>query len=137
LMVMWTGWLPFDPILAILVALNILWSGGKLIRQSVGGLMDEADLRLYQKIEGILSVEALRRGLTHHALRARSSGNTLWVEFHLMFPSGTMIEEAHLKATEIEAAIQSQMTLPITFTTHLEPIESHDEVHQQIKAAKE
>lgn len=45
LLVLWTDWLPFDPILAIIVAANILWSGGKLVRQSVGGLMDEGEDR--------------------------------------------------------------------------------------------
>ncbi len=67
LLVMWTGWLPFDPILAFIVALNILWSGGKLVRQSVGGLMDEGDPELDRQIRTVLDAETNTRGLRYQS----------------------------------------------------------------------
>jgi cation diffusion facilitator family transporter len=137
ILVMWTGWLPFDPILAILVALNILWSGGKLIRQSIGGLMDEVDPEIHQKIEEVLEREVSARGLRYHELRHRNSGASQWVDFHLLFPDGTVIEEAHWKATEIEAAIRAAFPIPVIVTTHLEPLQVHDEAHRKLKASKE
>jgi cation diffusion facilitator family transporter len=137
LLVIWTGWQPFDPILAILVALNILWSGGKLIRQSVGGLMDEGDPALEHRLRSMLDAETQQRGLWYHELRYRQSGASLWVEVHLLFPNGSLIEDAHWKATEIEAALKKQFTIPFHITTHLEPREDHDEIHQKLKAAKE
>ena len=79
LLVMWTGWLPFDPILAFIVALNILWSGGKLVWQSVGGLMDEGDPELDRQICTVLDVETNTRGLRYHQLRHRHSGTGVWV----------------------------------------------------------
>ncbi|HSB53510.1 MAG TPA: cation diffusion facilitator family transporter, partial [Gemmatimonadales bacterium] len=71
-LVLVTGWLPFDPICAILVASNILWMGGKLIRQSVGGLMDEADPKLDDLIHLTLDRETAARGLAYHELRYRN-----------------------------------------------------------------
>jgi len=134
---LWTGWLPFDPILAILVALNILWSGGKLLRQSVGGLMDEADPHLEQKLRSLLDAETSKRGLGYHELRYRVMGTSLWVDFHLLFKNNASIEDAHQKATEIEAAIKSSIGRPVTTVSHLEPREGHDRIHQELKAAKE
>ncbi|HXG38102.1 MAG TPA: cation diffusion facilitator family transporter [Bacteroidota bacterium] len=137
LLTIWTGWLPFDPILAILVALNILWSGGKLIRQSVGGLMDEGDPEIERQLRRALDEETQKRGLWYHELRHRHSGSSIWVEVHLLFPKGSLIEEAHWKATEVEAAVKNRFSLPIHILTHLEPREEHDEIHQQLKSAKE
>lgn len=137
LLVLWTGWLPFDPIIAIGAALNILWSGGKLIRQSVGGLMDESDPALELNIRKTLDEQTQKRGLWYHELRYRHSGTSIWVEFHLLFPKGSLIEEAHWKATEVEAAIQSALPFSVNILTHLEPREEHDEIHQKLKSAKE
>ncbi len=81
-----TGWLPFDPIVAILAAINILWAGGKLVRQSAGGLMDEGNKELRESIIKILDSETSTRGLEYHKLRYRESGNIIWIEFHLLFP---------------------------------------------------
>jgi cation diffusion facilitator family transporter len=133
LMVLWTGWLPFDPIIAIVAAVNILWSGGKLIRQSVGGLMDEGDPVFEGQIKTALDVETEKRGLRYHELRYRHSGTSMWVEFHLLFPKGVELEEAHWKATEIETALKSTFPLPLNIITHLEPLEKHDETHERLK----
>jgi cation diffusion facilitator family transporter len=137
LLVLWTGWLPFDPIVAILVALNILWSGSRLIRQSVGGLMDEVDPAVERRLRQVLDDETQKRGIWYHELRYRHSGNSLWVEFHLLFPKGSPIEEAHWAATEIEAAVKNAFPVPVHLSTHLEPREDHDVVHQELKDARE
>ena len=136
-LVMVTGWGPFDPILAIAVALNILWSGGKLIRQSVAGLMDERDPEVEGRLKDILNEEAQQRGLAYHNLRCRNTGSSVWVDVHLLFPRDATIETAHWQATEIEGAIQRRLDLPITLTTHLEPLEGHRETHQMLKAEED
>lgn len=137
IMVIWTGWKPFDPLLAIAVAVNILWSGGKLIRQSVGGLMDEGDPEIGKQLHEILTRETGSRGLTFHAVRYRNAGTTVWVEFHLLFPRGTPIERAHWTATEIEAALKSSLATPVNILTHLEPVEDHDVTHRRLKDSAE
>ena len=132
LLVLWTGWLPFDPILAILVALNILWSGARLVRESIGGLMDESDPQVRRQLVELLDLETSTRGLLYHELRHRSGGVRSWVDLHLLFPADTTIELAHRHATEIEAAIEARLAGPVTIITHLEPIERHAEAHQAL-----
>ena len=131
---MWSGWLPFDPLLAIFVAANILWSGSKLVRQSVGGLMDEGNPELEKDLRAVLEKEVRARNLRYHELRYRNSGTSLWVEFHLLFPRETSLEQAHWRATEIEAALKRSIRQPTRIVTHLEPEEGHDVTHRNLKA---
>jgi cation diffusion facilitator family transporter len=129
LLTWFTGWLPFDPIVAIIAGINILWSGGKLVRQSIGGLMDEVDQNLAHLIKTILERETKRLGLVYHELRFRESGEVVWIEFHLLFPQGVLLENAHTIATQLELQLKSELTVKANIVTHLEPFELHDEVH--------
>lgn len=130
-LVMVTGWLPFDPIFAIFVASNILWTGGKLIRQSVGGLMDEADPQLDQLIGATLDRETAARGLAYHELRYRNSGTSVWLEVHLLFPAGVPLEAAHAQATAIEQALEDALPVASRVLTHIEPAAAHDTLHRR------
>jgi cation diffusion facilitator family transporter len=134
LLTIWTGWLPFDPLLAIFVALNILWSGTMLMRQSVGGLMDEGDPNLEKQIRAVLDNEAREKQVRYHELRYRNSGRSLLVEFHLLFPKDTSLQQAHWQATEVEAALRKALRLPTRIVTHLEPDEDHDSTHRHLNA---
>jgi cation diffusion facilitator family transporter len=125
-----TGWLPFDPIVAILAALNILWTGGKLLRQSVGGLMDEVDNKLGTTIHNILDSEVTKLGLEYHQLRYRESGDYIWIEFHLLFPSGVLLEDAHNTATDLETFIKSSFKTNVHILTHLEPVDTKFKGHE-------
>lgn len=126
-----TGWMPLDPILAILVASNILWTGGKLMRQSVGGLMDEGDPVVETRIRHMLSEMTSQAGVEFHGLRHRNAGNTIWVEFHLLFPQGTTLGAAHTLATRIEERIQRELGMRAEVISHLETLEDHHEAHSQ------
>lgn len=129
LLTMATGWLPFDPLIAIAVALNIVWSGGGLIRQAVAGLMDEGSAALERSIRTVLDEETARRGLQYHELRYRETGNVIWVEYHLLFPEETHLREAHGEATAIEAVLSRSLSRPARIISHLEPVSGHDEAH--------
>ena len=124
-----TGWLPFDPIFAIFVALNILWTGGNLIRKSVGGLMDEADSQTQRRILRVLGEMTTNSGVKYHGMRHRNTGMTTWVEFHLLFPSPTSLKTAHALATRIEERIVKELGPGTEVISHLESLEDHDEVH--------
>jgi len=126
-----TGWLPWDPIAAIVVALNILWSGIGLMRQSVGGLMDVADPQLHRRIEELLDRETQAHGVAYHNLRHRHLGDCYWVEVHLLFPQSMPIGRAHAIATRIEEAVALSLEPQGCVTTHLEAIEDHDRVHAE------
>lgn len=124
-----TGWLPWDPIFAILVAINILVAGGSLIRRSVRGLMDEADPAVRDQLIAILDEEVSKHGIHYHALRHRNLGDGHWVDFHLLFDDNTPIKNAHAVATEIERAVMHKLQPASLVTTHLEPLADHKRLH--------
>jgi cation diffusion facilitator family transporter len=125
-----TGWLPFDPILAILVSLNILWSGGKLIRQAFGGLMDEHDTQVDAIIREVLTRTTPGDVLEYHGLRHRQMGNSVFVDVHLLFREGELLCDAHGVASQVERRIEEAL-LPIrgVVITHLECFEGHGRHH--------
>lgn len=129
LLVQTTGWLLLDPLCAIAVAANILWSGGKLIYRSVGGLMDYVDPQTGRLIQRVLKDLCQQLGVSYHGLRFRSMGFRLKVEFHLLFPAETPLGEAHRVATRIETLLSGRLGRPADVTTHLEAIEDHGQVH--------
>ena len=116
-----TGWVWWDPIAAMLAALNILRVGYKLIRESLGGLLDESDPMMEKNIRELLDREVAQRGLSYHNLRHRHSGRTHWIEFHLVFPDQLTVGEAHDSATEIEASIADLLRPNGRVISHLEP----------------
>ena len=128
---MLTGWPRFDPMVAVLVAVDILWMGSKLIRQSIGGLMDEVDPITQARIRRLLVEMTSEAGVQFHGLRHRNAGSTNWVEFHLLFPKDTSLESAHGLATKIEERIQQDSTMRTEVISHLETLEDHHEVHRR------
>jgi len=126
-----TGWLIFDPLVAMIAAVNILWSGSKLVRKSIGGLMDEGGRELSDSIKNVLEKEVEKRELQYHELRFRESGDIIWIEMHLLFPKKITLEEAHRIATDIENKIKDSFNNHVNIVTHLEPLETHDEVHPE------
>jgi cation diffusion facilitator family transporter len=128
-LVITTGWKPFDPICAILVALNILWSGGDLIWRSAQGLLDRADPQAGRTIRSCLDELSVRHGFAYHGLRFRSAGHRLFVDVHLLFPFDTPLGEAHSVATEVEEQISASLDVPSEILTHLESAEDHARHH--------
>jgi cation diffusion facilitator family transporter len=119
-----TGIIYFDTAVAILGGLYIAYEALKMLREAVGGLMDEADLTVDDQVKKILSIEADRYGWRYHELRHRSEGNRNWIEMHLIFSDKTSLKEAHDHASHLEATIAQALDSPVIITTHLEP-ESH------------
>lgn len=126
-----TGFTLFDPIIAILVGLNILWTGARLIKKSVSGLMDQTDALLHQKIIEILVKEVAEKELEFHHLKDRLSGQKVFIEFHLLFPHQIGLQQAHEIASEIEATLQKSLSREIEVLTHLEPKLHHDDIHEK------
>lgn len=117
----WTKWVWWDPIAAVIAALNILRVGIKLIRESLGGLLDEADPKVEVSIRELLDREVRSRGLSYHNLRHRHSGRTHWVEFHLVFDDALTVGQAHEAATGIEASVAQLLHPDGRVISHLEP----------------
>ena len=128
LLVFFTGWLPFDPICAILVALNILWTGFGLMREAWEGLVDAADPEVHAELKKTLEAECAKRKVIFHRLRHRGSGQLQYVEVHLLFEDHVLLQDAHRLATEIEAEIEAAVGGAV-ITTHLETVGDHEGVH--------
>lgn len=95
--VLFTGFEIFDPIFAILVALNILYTGGKLVRESIGGLMIETNTEQLEKIEKCLSEIRKDSWIDIHNLRFWVSGEKINIDLHLILPYYFSIKDAHLE----------------------------------------
>lgn len=126
-----TGITLFDPMIAILAATNILWTGSKLIKKSVGGLMDKIDISLYKRIVDLLNAEKKQRNFDFHHLRCRLIGNKITVEFHLLFPEDLMLGKAHEIASQIEQYLKNSLNMQAEIFTHLEVEKHHDEIHKK------
>ncbi|RYD64753.1 MAG: cation transporter, partial [Verrucomicrobiaceae bacterium] len=120
-LVQFTGWRGWDPICAVLAGGKLLWTGWRLMRESFGGLMDEADLTVEKELRDLLYAGCATHQLSYHNLRHRHSGRTHWVEFHLVFPDETDLHHAHEIATEIEAKVASLLGDDVRVISHLEP----------------
>jgi cation diffusion facilitator family transporter len=117
-----TGLSWLDPLLACLVALNILWSGVRLIGDSVGGLMDEAaDPKVMQALQSAIAASGAG-AIQAHDLMTRVAGSVTFVEFHLVVPAAMTVGESHAICDRIEAGIRADVP-GARVTIHVEPPE--------------
>jgi cation diffusion facilitator family transporter len=121
-MVWFSGWLWLDPLIALLVALNIVWTGWQLLHRSASGLMDEAlPEKQLEAIESVLA-NYRRQGLDFHALRTRQAGRQAFITLHVLVPGEWTVQRGHDEVEQIEADIRAVVPFS-NLTTHLEPIE--------------
>ena len=117
-----TGWLILDPIIALLVAANIIWVGVRLLRETGSELLDRsipADERNQIKT---LMLPYEQQGIQFHALRTRGAGSRRFINFHVLVPGAWTVHQGHHLCEELELAIIQQ--LPGSYViTHLEPQE--------------
>jgi cation diffusion facilitator family transporter len=112
-----------DPVVAILVACNILWTGFSLIRRSFNGLMDHALTDAEQTELRSTITAQIDAGTTFHALRTRRGGTRRFADCHLLVPGAWTVKQGHDLAERIEKAVQA--TMPgLELTLHIEPIEA-------------
>jgi cation diffusion facilitator family transporter len=117
-----TGWLRLDPIIALLVAINIVWTAIGLLRRSVRGLMDaslpEDELAVVVKV----LEDHKAQGVEYHALRTRQAAAQRFVSFHLLVPGSWTVQRGHALLDQIENEI-CQVLPGAQVTAHLEPLE--------------
>jgi cation diffusion facilitator family transporter len=126
-----THWKPFDPLVAIAVAVNILWSGGHLVWRSAVGLLDYSDPNAGRKIRDKLDTICAELAIQYHGVRFRTTGYRQIVEVHLLFPQLTSVGEAHRLATILEERLPAELGVPAEVMTHLESLEDHADVHHE------
>ncbi len=120
--VVFTGWQRLDPIIALVVAANIIWTGVRLLRQSALGLLDTA-LPPEEQV-AIDAVLARYRSdeVQFHALRTRQAGARSFMSVHVLVPGGWTVQRGHRLLEQIERDIRAAVP-GLTVFTHLEPLE--------------
>ena len=117
-----TGWLWLDPLIAIAVAVNIVWTGVGIVRRSVSGLMDQAipaDDRA--KLESVLARNT-NHEVAFHAVRTRQAGARIFASLHVLVPGTWTVQRGHDLIERIEREIRGELP-ECHVTTHLEPSE--------------
>jgi cation diffusion facilitator family transporter len=116
-----TGWERLDPIVAFIVAANIVWSGIHIVRKSALGLMDTALPMKEQAILKSILEKYTQNGVEYHALRSRQSGSRQFVSFHVLVPGKWTVQRGHRLLESIEADIRRAIP-SVTVFTHLESL---------------
>lgn len=117
-----TGWQRLDPIIAIVVALNIVRTGVSILRRSLMGLLDTVIPEdLHRNITAIMARHA-KSGVRFHALRTRQAGAWRFVDFHVLVPGNWSVQRGHDLLEAIEEEVRAAVPNSSVFT-HLEPIE--------------
>lgn len=121
--VRFTGWYIVDPIIALFVALNIMYTGYRLLKRSARGLMDgtipEEDLnKIASYLDSLKSHQ-----VEYHSLMTRTAGQRKFIFFHLLVPGNWSVKRGHDCADKIEEHIINMFDEPVTVDTHLEPVE--------------
>jgi len=117
-----SGWQVIDPLIALAVAANIVWTGVRIVRRSALGLLDlsidPGELRQLQEILG----RHAANGVQFHALLTRQAGSRRFVSFHVLVPGGWTVTRGHDLVEEIESQIRAAVP-NVNVLTHLEPVE--------------
>ena len=116
-----TGWERLDPIVAFIVAANIVWSGVHIVRKSALGLMDTALPIKEQAILKSILEKYTKNGVEYHALRTRESGSRQFVSFHVLVPGKWSVQRGHKLLESIEADVRRALPSATVFT-HLESL---------------
>ncbi len=117
-----TGWMILDPLLACIVAINILWTGYRLAKESMSGLLDE---RASPEIETRIHAAIAANGtgaLEAHDIRTRHAGRMTFIEFHLVVPGSMTVADAHEICDRLEDAIETEL-IDADVIIHVEPDE--------------
>jgi cation diffusion facilitator family transporter len=122
-MVQLTGWLVLDPLIALLVAANIVWTGVRLLQDTAQGLLDRAlPPEELKKISGVLS-RYEERNIRFHALRTRAAGQRRFVSMHVLVPGRWTVQRGHDLSEKLEAELAEALQGNTTFFIHIEPSE--------------
>jgi cation diffusion facilitator family transporter len=128
-----TGWTVLDPMMAILVAINILWTGIDLVRRSVDGFMDVALSLDEQKIIERVMAKYRAFNVDFHALRTRRAASLRFLSVHMLVPGDWTVHDAHHLAENFEGDVRASLGEAIV-STHIEPMDdeiSIQDIHER------
>ena len=116
-----TGWLWLDGVIACLVGINILVTGGQLVRQSFSRLMDASDPQLLDRIARVLEEGRRPEWIDIHQLRAWRAGNLVHIDLHLVLPKEMAMDQAHKEAHAVEEVLIDHFEGNAGVLVHMDP----------------
>ncbi len=116
-----TGIALIDPIIALLVAANILWTGYRLVREALGGLLDEEDFELLPKLAAIVDRARKPEWIDIHQMRTRRVGASRHVDLHFVVPRFFTIDDAHQIGDALESTLLDGLDAPGDVVVHIDP----------------
>jgi cation diffusion facilitator family transporter len=117
-----TGLMVLDPLVALVVAANIVWAGYRLTRSSALGLLDTAIPQEERDQLKILLEKYRSQDIQYHSLLTRQSGQRKFVALHILVPGAWTVQKGHNALEKIESDIRNHFQGPVTVFTHLEPV---------------
>lgn len=118
-----TGWEVLDPIIALVVAANIVWTGVRILQQSALGLLDTAlPAEERQQVIAVLTRYVTTEGVQYHALRTRQAASRRFISVHILVPGSWTVQHGHKLLDQLEQDVRAALPNTTIFT-HLEPIE--------------
>lgn len=120
-LVYWTGWVRLDGIVACLVGINILFTGGKLVRQSFARLMDASDPDLLDRIAHLIAQQRRDEWVDIHQLRAWRAGSLTHIDLHLVLPQDVSLEKAHVESKILENLLIDEFQGNASVLVHMDP----------------
>ena len=122
-MVQLTGWLVLDPIIGLIVAANIVWTGFRILNDTAHGLLDTAlPPEELEKIYRVLSRHE-DDAVNFHAVRTRAAGQRRFVSMHVLVPGYWTVKRGHDLSERIEKELANALQGNTTFFIHIEPSE--------------
>ncbi len=121
-----TGWLWLDPVVALAVAANIIFTGGKIVKRSLSELADPSlpkadEDQIKTILEGVIG-QSENKSVQYHGLRTRKSGNFRFIDLHLLTPGEWTVSQSHEYTEAIEAKLKAQFK-EVETTIHVEPLD--------------
>ena len=131
--VVWlTGYGPLDPIIAIIIGINVVYSSAKLVKSAMFGLLDAADPKKTERLLKALDDALTREVISgYHQLRHRESNDIMWIQIHMLLPGELSTAESHRRVTLVEDELTHLFPeMKVHITSHIEP-EHHDGDHPE------
>lgn len=124
-LVYWSGWLWLDGAVACIVGINILITGGHLVRQSFARLMDASDENLLDRIAELIESHRRTEWIDIHQLRAWQAGNLVHIDLHVMLPKDLSMDDAHTETKILEKLLTDHFNGNASVLVHMDPCDPH------------
>ena len=121
IVIYFTDYVFIDSVIACIAAIIIIYTGYKIVRQSIAGIMDEADEKLLKDIVSLLNKNRKENWIDLHNMRIIKYGSTLHCDCHLTVPWYLNVREAHIEIEALGSLIKNEFGAAVELFVHSDP----------------